>query len=82
MDEPFEIPVTYKGKEISFPSKLLKLGYVYKIQVNVNGQEIIFEPDEEINYRAIIDPDNPLPGKKVDLELLKSIAEAIEAIVK
>ncbi len=81
MYEPFEIPVIYKGKELSFPAKLLKLGYTHKIHVDVNGQDILFEPDEERNYRAIVDPEK-LGSNQIDFELLKAISQAIEAIVK
>ena len=49
---------------------------------NVNGQEIIFEPDEERNYRAVINYDDIGKNKPVDIELLKEITKAIEIIVK
>lgn len=80
MDNSFVIPVLYKGKEIGFNAQLLALGYTHKIQVDVNGQEVLFEPDEERNYRAVIA--NPSQDKQVDVELLKIIAQTIEAIVK
>ena len=54
MDEPFDLPVTYKGEELLFPFELLMLGYTHKFQVEVNGQTILFEPDEERNDRAVV----------------------------
>jgi hypothetical protein len=45
------------------------------------GAEIHFEPDEERNYRAMIDPQT-LCGKKLDIALLHAIADAIVAIIK
>jgi len=59
MDEEFEIPVVYNNQQYHFKARLLQLGaYTDKIQVNVNGTEVLFEPDEERNYRAYIDPTN------------------------
>ena len=82
MEDTFDIPVTYKGKELLFKSKLLILGYTHKISVDVNGTEVVYEPDEERNYRALIDPEQMEGMKRIDKELLKAIAEAIESIVK
>ena len=81
MDEPFELLVTYKGKELLFPVQLLMLGYTHKFQVEVNGQQVLFEPDEERNYRAVIEPEQ-VERSRIDVELLKAIAGAIEAVVK
>ena len=50
------------------------------IVVDVYGQEIFFEPDEERNYRAIVEAEKI--GKQVSPELLKAIAEGIEAVVR
>jgi hypothetical protein len=82
MDEPFELPVSYKGKELLFTSQLLMLGYTHKFQVNVNGQEVLFEPDEERTYRAIVEPETQQSAKHMDIELLQAIADAIEAVIK
>ncbi|WP_018613209.1 hypothetical protein [Segetibacter koreensis] len=81
MNETFNLSVTYKGKEVTFSAKLLVYRYSYKIQVDVNSNEVLFEPDEERNYRATIDPEK-VEGKKIDMELLTAIAGAIEAIVR
>jgi hypothetical protein len=80
MDEPFDLPVLFKGEERLFPSQLQQLGYTHRILVNVNGTDVAFEPDEERNYRAIVDPEKT--AGSIPTELLKAIAEAIENIVK
>ena len=49
MEDTFDIPVTYNGKELLFKSRLLILGYTHKISVDVNGTEVLYEPDEERN---------------------------------
>jgi hypothetical protein len=40
------------------------------------------EPDEEQNDRAMVDPEHLEISKRVNVELLKAIAERIEAVVK
>jgi hypothetical protein len=83
MEEEFEIPVIYDNKQYHFKARLLQLGsYTHKIQVNVNGTEVLFEPDEERNYRAYIDPTNKEALEQANDYLLKEIALAIESIVK
>jgi hypothetical protein len=49
--------------------------------VEVDGQTIVFEPDEERNYRAVINYDDSGKNKPVDVALLKEITKAIENIV-
>jgi hypothetical protein len=80
MNEPFELPVTYRGEELLFSARLQQLGYTHRIVVDVYDQEIFFEPDEERNYRAIIEQDKL--DKHISVELLQAIAEAIESILK
>jgi hypothetical protein len=82
MDDTFEIPVKYKGKDLHFPARLQTIGYTHRIEVDLYGQQIFLEPDEERNYRAILDPAATQPGTTVDVELLKEIVAAIETIVK
>jgi hypothetical protein len=82
MDKPFELPVTYKGAGLLFPAELLVMGYVYKIRVDVYGQELLFEADEERNFRALSDPEKAGTFKTIDRELLQAIAASIESLVK
>ena len=73
-EEPFELPVIFKGSELMLPAKLVQMGYTYKIFVTVNEQEIIFEPDEERNLRAIIEDSN---SKNISVELVRAIGESL-----
>jgi len=80
MEEQFELQVQYKGQERYFQVSLVVTGYSHKFIVDVNGQNIIFEPDEERNYRAVI-PYLEIENRKiVDVGLLQTIATAIENI--
>lgn len=83
MDETFDLPVNYKGDKVFFKARLFTYGYTHRIQVTVNGYDILFEPDEEKCYRAIVSPDQyEKLQKQLDAELLRGIAESIESLVK
>ncbi len=80
MNEPFELPVTYKGKDLLLPAQLLNYGYTHKFKVTVDEQEVLFEPDEERMYRAIVDIANIDKMKEGTKELLQVIAEALQSL--
>ena len=82
MDYDLEVPVTYKNHELIFYAKFIQFGYSYKFEVDVNGFMVLFEPDEERNFRAIIDPTIDLGNHKIDKELIQLIAEAMAAMLK
>lgn len=82
MEEQFELLVDYKGEQLTLKASLLVTGYTHKFSVDVNGQEIIFEPDEERNYRAILSYGDLDKKNNVDVELIKEITNAIESIVQ
>ena len=79
MDDNLELPVTYKGEEYSFPIRVVQTGYTHKLEVEVNGQRILFEPDESQNYRALVEG-SELKHFKVKVGLLQAIAQVIESI--
>lgn len=70
----------FNGEELLFPAELQQTGYTHRFCVNVYGQEVYFEPDEERNYRALIDPESV--SGKISVDLLKAIAGTIESLVK
>lgn len=47
MDHYFELPVSYNGKERNLKVRLVIFGYVYKFYIVVDGQELVFEKDNE-----------------------------------
>jgi hypothetical protein len=78
MNESFELPVRLGDKTVLLPAELTTWRYSHRILVTWEGQVIIFEPDEERNYRALVsDGDWPPP-----LEVIKAITESIESILK
>lgn len=82
MNDEFYIPVSYGGQEYNFPARVLHYGYTIKLEVEIEGNTILFEHDEERNWRAVIPFDEIAAGNKTNVELLKAVAEAIEDITK
>ena len=79
MDESFTITLSLNGQESCFDARLVTIGYNHKFIVQINGSEVIFEPDEERNYRAIIPDNKKASFKSKDIELIKAIGEKIES---
>ncbi len=73
MAEDFILTVTYWGIASDYSAELRVRGFSYHIVVWVNEAEVVFEPDEERNYRAIVPHDGNVP-----VDLLKAIAEELE----
>lgn len=80
MEQCFELTVQYHGNDKHLPAKLVTMGYTYKIFIDVDGTEVVFEPDEERRFRAIIDSAHqrvmPATGYII------AITEALENLLK
>jgi hypothetical protein len=81
MGSDLTLSVTYRNQEYNFPAELRVFGYTHKIAVTVNDTIVLFEPDEERNYRAVI-ADSEKNKKTIDPELLQAIAEELETALK
>ncbi len=82
MEESLEIPVTYQGHELSFPCRVIPSGYQYAFLVEIDGQPVRFEPDEEGKYRAALEAAMGKPDVKMDAGLLQAIARVIESVLQ
>jgi hypothetical protein len=81
MDETFTLDVSFRGEDLEFEGKLLVTGYQHKIEMDVNGTPVFFEPDEERNYRALVGPEQ-IDGRHLSVELLQAIARRLESLLK
>ncbi len=81
MSEPIDLPVSYNGKEMKFPMELIPIGFTYKIKVTVGDIDVLFEPDEEKNYRAIVNMEDRDRAANLDKELLQSISETLHELL-
>ena len=82
MDDPFFILVNYDNKEYSFELKLLKVGNVHKFYVIINEIEVIYEPDAEHIYRAILSGANKEAFKNTDIQIIKLVGAKIQSILQ
>ena len=80
MEEGFELPVQFGDRELMFPAQLMKMGYIYKIEVQVGGIPVIFERDEERNWRALSDIDQA-NTKLPEAGLLQAIATSLDELL-
>jgi hypothetical protein len=81
MEEIFILPVKHQGKTMEFEARLVVLGYTHKFLVDVNGTEVVFEPDESREYRAILkDPEGQFGSRQMDSSLLEAIRDVILSI--
>jgi hypothetical protein len=78
MEEFIDLPITYKGETIHFTAKILAYGYIYKLSVDVNGVEVLFEKDDQGEYRALLA--DPEVNVKMDVEAVKAILETLAKI--
>jgi hypothetical protein len=78
MPESFELPVTWQGEEILLPAEFLNIGYTHRIKVFIDGTSVIFEPDEEKDYRAIIEISNA--AIHIQQGLLQAVSETLQEL--
>ena len=76
MDETFTLVVNYKGKEYQVEGELRIFGYTHKIAIKFGGQEILFEPDEERDYRAVM-PGYDGSRAEIDIGLVQAITKEL-----
>lgn len=81
MADTFDLVVMYKGVEHLFPAELRPFGFTYKIWVKVGEAELLFEPDEERNFRALLHNEIPFHSHP-DPELVAAIATELETQLK
>ena len=80
MDKGFTISVEFKGVQCSFEGRISTMGYTHKIAVDINGLQVIYEPDEERNYRAILAEADQGRVRRADVELIALVGKAIESV--
>ncbi|RYY55652.1 MAG: hypothetical protein EOO09_09650 [Chitinophagaceae bacterium] len=78
--EEFELPVTFLGEERMLPASFSTRGYIHRISIAIDGVLVHFEPDEERNYRAILD--EPLGKTNVSQGLVQAVVESLEKLFK
>ncbi len=80
MADSFGIEVEFKGKVYDFEAQLVSTGYTYKFCVIINGIEVVYEPDEERSYRAMVNGTDQAKISDLDRELIKLTGSILESI--
>jgi len=78
MDEGFELPVMYRGKELLLPAQMVQTGYRYKVEVEMEQVVIAFEKDEEGAWRAIAPEELPEGRKLPPIDLIEATVASLE----
>ncbi|MBN9295830.1 MAG: hypothetical protein J0I41_02415 [Filimonas sp.] len=77
--ETYDLPVTYKGKELSFPMRLGQFAHGYKLYITVDDTEVTVERDDQGDWRALISPEQ-LHTHKIEPGLISAIMESVQAV--
>ncbi|SFP79987.1 hypothetical protein [Parafilimonas terrae] len=77
MEHYFELPVTINGEEKYFKGRLATFGYVYKFYIIVDGQELVFEKDDEQQYRVLSEG---VKEKGIDPALIQAIVTILDKL--
>lgn len=73
------LPVSYQGEDLEFEFDLQR-GYVTRVGVKVGEMVVIFEPDEEGNYRALVTLEDMAGSRRMSVGLLQAIASQLEKL--
>lgn len=73
------IPVEYKGEQLEFRGKLLKGKgrYGYKVKVEVDGGEVVFEEEVDGRFKFTVLPGGIKEKDEIDVVLLETIIQVI-----
>jgi hypothetical protein len=77
--EHFVIEVEHKGEPVEYEAHLQISGFTHRILINLDDVEVVFERDDQNNYRAIVAPTHV---EKVNVKLLASIAAKLDEAFK
>lgn len=65
MNEDFQLPISYKNKDLLLTSLLLQFGYVYKIEVELEDTKVHFERDDSGDWRTLLVLSNWIETKRL-----------------
>lgn len=77
MEDSFIPIVGHKGKTEELQKKLIRLGFTYQFHIGIMKRTLIFERNEERNYRVI---DTDSRGKQIDQDFLQAVINTLSDI--
>ena len=81
MDNRFTISFSYNGRQYDLDTMFVRVGFVHQFHVQLDERTLIFEFDEERDYR-VIDASSPASSglKKIKEEFLEMIVDKISSL--
>ena len=80
MEDGFGIDIEYNGEILSFDVRLATTGYTHNFMVVINTIEVTYEPDEERNYRAIVNAETAHGLKDKDKTLIGLVVAKLDEL--
>ena len=77
--DALEISLTYNGKDLCLKAHVARFGYVNHIVVDLFGNPVTIERDEEGNYRALGDAEK-FKDSKVDVDLVEAVITVLQSL--
>lgn len=77
MNETIMLPVEYLGATRELPLTIVPLGYTYQLHIQVEERTLIFEKDDEGEYRVI---DAGHHDGRIDKGLIAAIVDTLSAL--
>lgn len=77
MEMSFELPVMYKGEEREYKARAVVYGYTYRFYILVDDTELIFEKDDEQQFRVLQESPGTTPP---DPALLSAIIDSLQQL--
>lgn len=73
----FDLPVTYKGEEREYKARAVTYGYTYRFYILVDDTELVFEKDDEQQFRVLQEHPAATPP---DPALLSAIIDSLQQL--
>ena len=77
MNETIMLPVDYQDETIELPLTIVPQGYTYQLHIEVEERTLIFEKDDQGDYRVI---DMTGGQEHVSKSLVLAILETLQAL--
>lgn len=77
MNEPLVLPVEYLGATIELPLTIITHGYTYQLQIDIEGKKLVFEKDDQGEYRVINESNG---SGHVDRSLVSAILTTLKEL--
>ena len=79
-ENEFDLPILIDGSEIVVKITLMPYGYTHRFILFIGDTEIIYEPDEERNYRVMVNATESHKLTDKDRTLIHLVAAQLQQL--